>query len=200
MANVDEAVEMYLGGASLAQIKAELGTHAPALYAELDRRGIPRRRKLVPVTGPKVVPERKYIAWRPTEEEVREILDLFNKGMTGVQIAELKGKPYSKVLKVLRDARVQLVPGRSSRKWANVQEDIRKDVLNGVALNEIINKYGITASALNNLIKGRLQLRKADFDRPEFYETIINELMLRLQEQFGVVMHPDNGAVQLKLF
>lgn len=53
--HLDHAIELYLSGESVAEIKARTGVGTTVLKRERDRRGIPARRKRLPVDGAPIV-------------------------------------------------------------------------------------------------------------------------------------------------
>lgn len=190
----DEAIAMYLDPSKMpvGKICVELDIHTPQLYKLLREEGIPLRGSQKGMTGRARRPSLRIGHESPAVDiaeklVVKRIVDIYREqGIPAKQIADIVGMPYAYVLNVLHQNGVDLLPGRSTVTFRMLRNDIQNALLKeGLTVNEVLERFGISSSTLYRALRGVAGITRAkaqQFSRPEFYEQIINDVMLRLKE------------------
>jgi transposase-like protein len=206
----EEIIEMYQAEPPLtvAQICNELGIHAPQLYTVLAKHNVKPRSANPEYRAGRLSEEAKRSKLTPEElnrreDEIRSVVvDYMLRNKTAVEISAEKGIPYGRVLRVLRDAKVQVIPGRRGRKYDKVRQAIQRDLLesaeSGASLAEIAIKYGVPDSTVANIAK-RLSEFKQTFRDSQWgkNEALIEEIMHRIREEWSVEVGPNKYQMRL---
>jgi len=189
---------MYLTGAAILDICVEHGIQAPQMYKVLREEGIPLRGHT------KYDPSLKMGSGRGpgsfNADAIRMIVaDYEVGGLSGRQISEHRKIPYSRVLRILRDARIQVLPGPRGQKWNKVRDEIAADIDAGdLTLEKIMEKWGITARALYYIVQKMYPDAKEKGQRLGKVEAIVQEVLIRMKKETKV--NPDQEPRQLPLF
>lgn len=219
-AKIDRICQMYQGGASLDIICADCGVYGSQIVEAIRSKGLPLRWEAAQyevrpeLTAQKSALEQERAARQEKlkqrlaiQQTVREqVVRLYEQeGLSARKISDTLGLRYKRVRTILHEANVTLLPGNRGREWQKQRVEIRKALVEeGLSTQEVMARFGITASALNGLIHDELKLKPVDFRSPQFYETLVNEVLMRISEQTGInLMAKGTGAsgeTQLQLF
>jgi hypothetical protein len=187
----EELVEMYLAvdeetgqwAMTMSDILRETGVYQPQVYMALDRLGMPRR---------SAMPERARSAGKTkyslSDETVRRVAtDYMMKNKTAKDIAEELGLSYGQVLRMLKDARVQVVPGRRARSASGVYKKVKEALLTeDKSLLEIAADTGVSLGVVEKEAK-KLAVFKQLFRDTKWGKTeaMLEELMHRIRDEWG---------------
>ena len=183
--NEAEIVEMYENGMSIAAICAELGCYSPQVYDALHVHGVVLRGRR---TGSIIKPS--------SHDEILNVLRLYEvEGLSGAAIARKIKVPYQKVLNVLRNARVSLVPGMRPKKWEEATSAAMKDLKEGnLTIEEVMLKHGIiSGGAMEKLLRRTAKFTRKFGQTPEGrVSAIVDEVLHQVRSEIGPA-----GAVQV---
>lgn len=198
----DEAVEMYQQNMSISDIATELGKYKPQVYDALRASGIPLRPRInnARLKGDarraKVI---KVVQNSPDEELIRRVVEAeFSSNYKSArQIAIIHKIPYSKVLRTLRDLRVEVYRGRNPRKHAQIRDSVVALLREGKSVPDISAELDVPLTTIYSIARGQLT-RVKDVKDYKFFEAVVDAVIKKLQETMGGSLVAENGVIQLK--
>jgi len=185
--NDEEIIQMYVAGVPLNSIAVELRTSPTYIYRVLRQNDVPTRghsRRHTTVD--------EFCGFSP--EDFDKIVKLYREAkMSAKAIADTYNFPYSRVLRAVRNAGLQLAPGiPSGRTYKGLEPQIMAAYRTpGVTVVEILRRFKISATTLYHVLRknGVTELRRAKLERGmDRTEVIVNEALLRLKEETSPVV------------
>ena len=217
---IKEIAEAYEQGVSIGSICAEFEVYPPEVYRAVRKMGVALRGKaksrLSGLGGqdragvPKQPAESRRKRWPEIygQDTYERVIMLYREGTPGKRIARDLGIRYNHVLEMLHDASVEVIPGRGSRRYLEIRDEVlRAFRMPGVSLEAICIEFGITMETIYRIVRfepevARLR-RELKGGRVGRVEVIVEEVLRRLKEEIaaeGGLGMREIVTVQLPLF
>lgn len=193
----EEIVAMYRAGATVSEICVELNIYSPQIYQALDRQGIQRKTRDPNFIDPRI----REPKWDVNDETFRQVaVEYMIKEKSARQISAELGLPYTRVLRMLKHARIQIVPGRHGRRYEGVRKQIQRALLTPESepggdrtMLQIATDLGVPLREVERVAKNLAEFKQT-FRSSKWgkAEAVVEEVMHRIREE-GV----DSGMVEV---